>query len=115
MIIKINIADKRPTVEGSPVIRCSNNDYVIRFSFDEEWDPEAVKTARFTWHRGGQPVHMDVPLLDDMVELPLLSGVPCIYVDVYTDNLRTATPACIECEGAEQTKEEEPIVNGLAH
>lgn len=98
MIIKINVANKIPTVDGEPIIICSNNDYVIQFAFDQEWDPEAVKTARFLWRRAGKLTYKDVPFTGDMVEVPILSGIHDIWVGVYTNDLRTTTPARIACE-----------------
>lgn len=96
-IIKINIANKRPTVDGRPVIVCHNN-YQIQFTFDEEWDEAAEKTARFIWRRDGKLRHQDVPITDNTVEIPILSKVHCVHVGVYTTDMHTTTPAKIECE-----------------
>ena len=98
MLIKINIANKHPQVDGTPVIVCGNNDYQIQFAFDEEWDHSQMKTARFAWRKGGQARYIDVPFVGDTVDVPMLTEVHFVYVGVYTDSLRTTTPARIACE-----------------
>ena len=98
MLININITEKRPQVDGTPVIVCGNNDYQIRFTFDEEWDHSQMKTARFAWRKGGKALYIDVPFVGDTVDVPMLSEVRFVYVGVYTDHLQTTTPARIACE-----------------
>lgn len=98
MLININITDKRPQVDGTPVIVCGNNDYQIRFTFDEEWDHSQMKTARFAWRKGGKALYIDVPFVGDTVDVPMLTEVRFVYVGVYTDHLQTTTPARIACE-----------------
>lgn len=98
MIIKINIANKRPAVDGTPVIVCGNNDYQIQFTFDAEWDHSQMKTARFAWRKGGKALYIDVPFVGDTVDVPMLTEVRFVYVGVYTDHLQTTTPARIACE-----------------
>lgn len=98
MIIKINVANKRPTVDGTPIIVCGNNDYQIQFTFDAEWDNSLMKTARFAWRKGGKQLYIDVPFTGDAVDVPMLTEVRFVYVGVYTDHLQTTTPARIACE-----------------
>lgn len=98
MIIKIDIANKRPTVDGTPIIVCGNNDYQIHFTFDAEWDNSLLKHARFAWRKGGKQLYIDVPFTGDRVEVPMLTEVRFVYVGVYTDHLQTTTPARIACE-----------------
>ncbi len=98
MLIKIDITNKRPQVDGTPVIVCGNNDYHIQFTFDEEWAHSQMKTARFAWRKGGKALYIDVPFVGDTVDVPMLSEVHFVYVGVYTDSLHTTTPARIACE-----------------
>ena len=98
MIININVANKRPTVDGTPIIVCGNSDYQIQFTFDEEWDNSLMKHARFAWRKGGDARYIDVPFLGDTVDVPMLTEVRFVYVGVYTDHLQTTTPARIACE-----------------
>lgn len=98
MLIKINIENKHPQVDGTPVIVCGNNDYQIQFTFDEEWSHSQMKHARFAWRKGGKSLYIDVPFVGDTVDVPMLSEVHFVYVGVYTDSLHTTTPARIACE-----------------
>lgn len=98
MIIKINIANKRPVVEGTPVIVCGNSDYFIEFTFDEEWDAEAVKTARFAYIQTGVPKYQEVVFSGNTVQVPVLSSIREVMVGVYAGELRTTAPARIPCE-----------------
>lgn len=98
MLININVANKRPTVDGTPIIVCGNSDYQIQFTFDEEWDKSLMKHARFAWRKGGDARYIDVPFLGDTVDVPMLTEVRFVYVGVYTDHLQTTTPARIACE-----------------
>lgn len=98
MIIDIDITDKRPTVEATPVIVCGNSDYTIRFTFDEEWGALVAKTARFVYRRAGKTEHQDVPFVGDTVAVPVLSDVNEVYIGLYAGNLCTTTPARIPCD-----------------
>lgn len=98
MLININIEKKHPTVVGSPSIVCGNNGYQIKFQFDEEWEGLTHKTARFVYRKGGKVCYIDEPFAGDTVDVPILSGISCVLIGVYTDILRTTTPAKIPCE-----------------
>lgn len=98
MLIKIDVLKKHPTVDGTPIIVCGNSGYQIRFTFDEEWAGQQYKTARFVYRKSGQNQYTDVPFSGDTVDMPVLSGVSFVLVGVYTDFLRTTTPAKIPCE-----------------
>lgn len=96
--ININIANKRPTVIGTPVIVCGNSGYSIQFTFDSEWDAATLKTARFVFCKDGAVQHKDVPFSSTKVFVPVLSEIREVYVGVYAEDLRTTTPAKIPCE-----------------
>ena len=83
-------------IASSPedVIICGNNDYLIQFDFDEEWDGYSVKTARFSY--GG--TYDDVIFEGNMVRCPIVQGVKILAVGVFAGDLKTTTPACILCE-----------------
>lgn len=97
-IININIADKRPTVTGTPVIVCGNSDYVIEFTFDTEWDEHQTKTARFSYCRNGRNYYEDVQFTGNTVAVPVLSNVARVLIGVYAGDLCTTTPARVVCE-----------------
>lgn len=98
MTITIRITDKRPTVEGAPIIVCGNSTYSIKFIFDAEWDAFVAKTARFVYVQNGQVRTKDEPFNGDTVAVPILSGTREVLVGVYAGNLQTSTPARIPCD-----------------
>ena len=104
MIIKINIANKRPVVENDPilgkqpVIVCGNTDYQIQFAFDNEWDGFTAKTALFIWRQGGQLQTCEAPFNGDTVNVPMLQGAHYVLVGVFAGELHTTTSVKIECE-----------------
>lgn len=75
-------------------IVCGNSDYTIRFTFDEEWDSVADKTARFNYNG----MHTDKPIVDGVCEVPIFQNVPIVDVGVYGGELCTTTPASIVCK-----------------
>lgn len=98
MNIKIQVADKRATVEGSPIIVCGNSDYSIDFTFDAEWEGEALKTARFVYVQNGTSKYQDVVFTGSTVNVPVLSNTREVKVGVFAGDLQTTTPARIRCE-----------------
>lgn len=98
MVIKINIANKRPTVDGTPIIVCGNSDYTIEFTFDAEWTAAGIKTARFVYFSKGKVKHQDVNFTGNTVAVPIISNTTQVKVGVYAGELRTTTPAVIPCD-----------------
>lgn len=97
-VINITITDKRPTVEGSPVIVCGNSDYTLSFSFDGAWSNTSAKTARFVYIQDGEVKYQDVVFTGTTANVPTLSNIKDVRVGVYAGNLQTSTPAVIPCE-----------------
>lgn len=98
MYIDINIADKRATVVGAPVIVCGNADYVARFTFDEEWADQPTKTARFVYVQAGAVRYADVVFSGSTAPVPVLANTKEVQVGVFAGELQTSTPARIPCE-----------------
>ena len=98
MIIEIVVADKRPTVLGTPIIVCGNSDYTISFDFDEEWASHTEKVARFVYYKNSKTLFQDVPFSGAEVAVPVLSGIDFVLVGVYAGNLCTTTPARVWCD-----------------
>lgn len=98
MIIKINIAGKRPTVEGTPVLICGNSGDSIEFTFDSEWNILSDKIARFVYTQDGKKKHRNVPFTGTTVSVPKLSGIREVQVGVYAGDLKTTTSARIPCD-----------------
>ena len=98
MDIKITIANKHCTVQGAPVIVCGNSDYVINFTFDEEWAQAEKKTARFSYVRDGARKYKDVDLTGNTVAVPPVYRTRELQVGVYAGDLVTSTSARIPCK-----------------
>jgi hypothetical protein len=98
MVINIKITDKRPSVEGAPVIVCGNSDYTIKFTFDAEWDAYSTKTVRFVWVEKGRVRFKDVEMTGTTCAVPVMHSTNRVRVGVYAGDLRTTTPAVIPCE-----------------
>ena len=98
MAIDIEIKAKRAAAIGEPTIVCGNNDYVIQFIFDEEWNGLDVKTARFVYVQGGMVKKTDVVFTGDTVLVPVMANTREVLVGVFAGDLRTSSPARIPCE-----------------
>lgn len=97
--INITVAEKIATnTTPGVVIVCGNSDYKVAFDFDAEWAAETVKTARFVYAQAGVLRYMEVAFTGLTVAVPVLTDVREVYVGVYTDNVRTTTPARILCD-----------------
>ena len=98
MIINISVVGKRPAVNGTPIIVCGNSDYIIKFTFDDEWEELPVKTARFIYVQTGEVKCEDVPFEGDTVQVPILTKTREVRIGVFAGDLHTSTPAVIPCE-----------------
>lgn len=99
MVINIKITDKRPSVEGAPVIVCGNSDYTIKFTFDAEWDAYSTKTVRFIWVANGKVRFKDVEMKGTTeCNVPKLHSTNSVRIGVYAGDLHTTTRAVIPCE-----------------
>lgn len=76
------------------IIVCDNSDYVISFTFDEEWDAYPEKTARFAYGRAYQ----DIVFKGNKCVAPAMRNVSSVEVGVFAGNLHTTTPALIYCK-----------------
>ena len=97
-VISISITDKRPTVEGSPVIVCGNSDYSLSIRFDGGWSTAGAKTARFVYVQDSEVKYQDVVFTGTTVNVPVLARVKEVRVGIYEGDLQTSTPAVIPCE-----------------
>lgn len=88
--IKVTVRNKIATANKTLYI-CGNDDFVIDFDFDQEWDEFPVKTARFI-HNG---THTDAVVTGNRCKVPRISNVHGIKVGVYAGDLRTTTPAYV--------------------
>lgn len=90
--IGISVKKKKAFLgSGERYIVRDNSDYVINFSFDDEWADEIVKTARFTFNGS----YIDVPFTGNSVAVPVISAGRIVEVGVFAGDLRTTTGAPI--------------------
>lgn len=107
MNINVIIADKHALAMPHEPLVCGNNDYVIEFQFDEEWDAHPTKTARFIFD---DRKYIDVVFHDNLCPVPVLSNTHEVLVGVFAGNLVTTTPAYLRsqrsvlCYGGEKTE-----------
>ena len=90
--IKIKIENKIAKPLNNCVI-CDNSDYTVKFIFDEEWEKEPLRIARFIWNKQ----YVDVQFTGDTCEVPVVSKTNNLAIGVYAGDLRTTTPAILVC------------------
>ena len=95
--IHITVADKIAHAVGSPVIVCSNSDYVLNFTLDSEWDSYDTKTARFEYAADGELKYQDVVFSGLTVSAPIITGAAFVEIGLYAGDLHTTTPARVPC------------------
>ena len=88
----IKIKDKIAKPLNNCVI-CDNSDYTVKFIFDEEWEREPLRIARFIWNKQ----YVDVQFTGDTCEVPVVSKTNNLAIGVYAGDLRTTTPAILAC------------------
>lgn len=92
--IFVDVHEKIATPQGNALYICGNSDYIIRFSFDAEWDEYDKKTARFEY--GGK--YQDVVFTGNECPVPIISDTYNFNVGVFAGDLCTTTPAYIPCK-----------------
>lgn len=100
--LNIQIQNKIATLQNGedgkrPFIVCGNSDYTITFHFDEEWDINEAKTARFVYKQNEKVKAENIPFTGDTVEVPKLLKITWVSVGVFAGDLYTTTPAVIVC------------------
>lgn len=96
--IGVVVTEKIATVNGTPLIVCDNSDYTIKFTFDTEWAGADNKIARFSFLKNGLNRYIDVPIENDVCNVPILSDIEAVAVGAYAGNLQTTTGAVIKCK-----------------
>jgi hypothetical protein len=96
--IKIIVADKIASVEDAPTIICGNGDYVVNFTFDDEWADKNKKTARFIYYQDGLKKFIDVEFEKNTCNVPVLVNTERVTVGVYADGMTTTTGAELRCK-----------------
>ena len=84
---------------------CGNSDYVINFSFDEEWNEYEEKTAFFI---AGGVTLPPVIFQGNACPVPVLQNVDAVAIGVSAGNLHTTTKAVIPCRKSIRCESSEP-------
>lgn len=111
MDININITDKRAALDGAPVIICGNSDYVVNFTFDDDWAEHKSKTARFVYCREAAVEYEDVDFEGSTVPVPVMINVSEVSIGVYAGNLISSTPVRVACERSIKCRAGAPRAN----
>lgn len=92
MIIEVDISNKIAQVRDKTIVGvCGNSDYVVHFSFDEEWNAYETKTARFKWN--GE--YTDVVFTGSECPMPIIYNTNTLEIGVYAGELHTTTAAVL--------------------
>lgn len=91
--VNVNVKNKIATGDGS-IIVCDNSDYIVNFIFDDEWENYPTKTMRVDCGDS----YADVIFEGNSCNLPIVSNVSGIKIGVYAGDLRTTTPAYVDCK-----------------
>ncbi len=104
--IGISVKKKKAFLSGGVryIVR-DNSDYVIDFTFDDEWANETVKTARFAFSDS----YIDVPFTGNSVAVPVISTGRIVEVGVFAGDLRTTTGAPITLVPSIRSKNGAPV------
>ena len=77
-------------------IVCGNSDYLIEFTFDDEWEDYPTKTARFIWN--GK--YYDSEFTGNTCAVPIIKDAELLEVGVFAGDLQTTTRAQIDCKSS---------------
>jgi hypothetical protein len=94
MNVGVIIANKIATGDGTKIV-CGNSDYIVNFTFDEEWAKYETKTMRVQYQNGK---HEDVIFTGTRAALPVLVAQTVIHIGVFAGDLHTTTPAFFRCK-----------------
>lgn len=91
----IEIRDKIATLKSKNFnLVGGNNDYDVVFDFDEQWQKYPTKTAVFVYGKNA-PVYKVFE--GNICEGVAISGSTMCLIGVFSGDLVTSTPACVEC------------------
>lgn len=94
-IVNVSVINKVATAsKRSPKIVCGNSDYVVKFTFDDEWSGYDKKYARFVF----SGVKRDVEFSGDECPIPKIEKAEVVEIGVWVGGIATTTAAVVECE-----------------
>lgn len=97
MTITIQVRGRIASVRDAPEIVCGNNDYVLQFDWDSEWDAFESATCCIVCFTADGEARSEITVSEGTVALPALHNVSAIEVGLTAGDVRTTTPARISC------------------
>ena len=91
--IKIKVRNRIAYSPRAKIV-CGNSGYSFLFDFDEEWADYDIKTALIL-HNGKK---QEIKFSGSVCELPVFANTRYVTVGVYAGDLRTTTPASVDCD-----------------
>lgn len=92
--LHVDIKNKIATGDGQIVV-CENSDYVVKFTFDAEWDEYQAKTMRVVFSNGE---YYEVVFNGDECALPMIQNRGYFIIGVYAGELHTTAGAHFDCK-----------------
>ena len=92
-IVDIFVKNKVATGDGQ-ILVCGNSNYLLHFTFDEEWEKYYAKTLVV---RYGNNVLMSF-FTGDEVLMPVITDTIAVSIGVFSGDLETTTPAYFDCK-----------------
>lgn len=92
--IKIQVRNKIASlVNKDEILVCGNNDYLVTFDFDEEWDSSIVKTALFVFNEES----VAIPFEGNSLNGAAIENSEICAIGCFSGDLKTTTPAFVKC------------------
>ena len=108
MIIEIEVKNKIARLKAYSPIVTHNNNYVVKFSFDEEWSEQTTKTARFIWDSS----YTDVVFMGDECVIPSIPATHKLEIGVFAEGLKSSTAVVIKPKESILFKSGTPVPSG---
>jgi len=96
IVLPVKVEGKKAIYTGREIYVCHNGDYVIQFSFSEEWKEHEAKTARFR----NADTFIDVLFTGNQCPVPMFETAWSLCVGVFAGDLVTTTGASIPAENS---------------
>lgn len=96
--IVIRVRNRIAQLMTDSYIVCGNSDYQITLDLDAEWSDLGTITVKFAFRDRCCARHIiDVEADGTTCSVPVLEDVDAVEVGIYAGNIRTSTPARIQC------------------
>ena len=94
--LNITVRNKIATTTDPATVVNGNNDYMVVFDFDSEWDSLSSKTAMFVYGREEQK-YKTVTFTGNSCVMPALYNTGYVLIGVFAGNIKTTSAAYVKC------------------